>query len=1327
VELEDGTQSVDINYSTDVFLWKDVCQATAWFDRAQKLFGNTSTVKTDPDIVIDCAQKALSLYQGCFARVKKRSSTASAAVKSRSQDPPEMGVGINLELRIAQTLRLLAAVHAATDDDGNDVEDKEEYGEEKDGDNKHHHFKAAVQYHDDAVSLLVGVFEDEEENSQFSSEEENVITGDVSLEGGRDQLSSLQINNHSGSAMPKDTLNENDHFTMATAMGEVGSNNNILLTIQVPSDERLLQHTTFTSQPKQVSFLIPAEEQRVRAIAMSLNAMAELHAKQGNDGAAMESFREALEILRAATEEQEENESLSGNGRQNETKSRVEVDLANTLQAVGNFHLRRDELDAAFNAYSTVWALYNGSDDMTSASSQDGVGGASLMIARESPSTSPDLDRSRLRKKTIASENNDVPESLFPGALAALNNLGIVHERRGELEEALSCYDQILRARIESLGSDHFDTANAFVNIGNCYQRKLEWEKAAFAYKEATSIYDLVSNQQQACLTLDQNGMIRLQRSLAGVLRNWGTCCWKQRRIAEAIDLLNQSVNTEEILISDSLELAVPQKIVRASYESMAQMLGILGCLYVEHNIVEHRSFQNSEGAFTMALQIYEELGYEETDPAVVWANNNLASVRVMGVRSMTPPPPPAPTPPKASPEAATSDEIDFDEIDSVDLDEVLGDGDDSVFSGVDDSTEELDEILSSARHLQNKEHPGGKHEEVDFDGSPNSKPLSQEQLNLSRTSLTSEQDRQEKSDRDEGESNEDKEEFLLQQKGSYGDESIEAAEAHMSLAEHLWEKGDRDLATDHFTEAHAVFHSRLGDCKEVAMILKSLGDLNKEDGKLEASKELYSEALDIEMSVFGHHRPQTLNAAGVVCLMLDDFRAAMEYHRRALQIQKKKLAAEHKYEMFETLVLIGNVYYSERNNLSNIRTQGVDYKDFIESGFLGWIANAHDMRGEYGKAIQFYEESLQMATSRSSKESKKETALTLNRLGSLTRELGRYEEAMDYHKRALSIQKNSSQSVAKAMTAETCVLMGMVKAKTGEYSTALNLFEDAVLTLKDALGEKHLSVTKTLAQIGQLHFQLSSYVEAFANLEEAERIQLETVGEMNRDTLETQALLGRVLTATGEYDSASTKLNSVVEKQQSLFGANHPSIAESNQFIAENFLEQGMSTEARGVYVEVYNMRKTFFTMDQIQMAESMVDVIRARNGRPERALAIYRNAMDVYREYLPDDHVLIGRLLVYEGDAHAELLEFPTSIELYEKARKIFRKSVGDCAIDSAQVAVNMGKVLLRKCDYDGAKEEFNAALSHYNQLLPENHPKVTSTLSLLGRVEEEEALCV
>jgi len=124
-------------------------------------------------------------------------------------------------------------------------------------------------------------------------------------------------------------------------------------------------------------------------------------------------------------------------------------------------------------------------------------------------------------------------------------------------------------------------------------------------------------------------------------------------------------------------------------------------------------------------------------------------------------------------------------------------------------------------------------------------------------------------------------------------------------------------------------------------------------------------------------------------------------------------------------------------------------------------------------KAIQFYEESYEIHKSRKGKDAKREMALTLNRLGSLTRELGRYDEvsiclvtdyvdmslfdaysqhlisccpfltfpekAMDYHQKALNIQKSSS-GAGKAMAAETCVLMGMVKARMGSFKSALNV-----------------------------------------------------------------------------------------------------------------------------------------------------------------------------------------------------------------------------------------------------------------------------------------------
>jgi len=113
-------------------------------------------------------------------------------------------------------------------------------------------------------------------------------------------------------------------------------------------------------------------------------------------------------------------------------------------------------------------------------------------------------------------------------------------------------------------------------------------------------------------------------------------------------------------------------------------------------------------------------------------------------------------------------------------------------------------------------------------------------------------------------------------------------------------------------------------------------------------------------------------------------------------------------------------------------------------------------------------------------------------------------------------------------------------------------------------------------------------------------------------------------------------------------------------------------------MYVECYNIRKEFFTVDQVHIAESMVDIIRARPGQPERALALYVNAMEVFKEYLADDHVLIARLMLYKGDSHAEMLNFPSSIESYDSAEKIFHNRLGLLSTESALVSVSIGKYL-------------------------------------------------
>jgi len=1474
-------------------------------------------------MIITSAERSLSLYQSCYKSLKKQQklhskskphTTHGASHNIKNVEPPEEDSAdnaytINLELRMAQTLRFLALLHSSTTlsndmlstENGvqisNEQQSKEvaNSGGSEQKSNKQI-IEMAIKYHDMAVSLLVGVFEDDHDNDNPSDDD---AANDIKAAPQHDVNGTKELEGYSVSASAEESLSQSQDED------ETNGDGRTILTISIPNNDKLNKHTLQNIQPNtpppqqitsatnntsssqqvttinsttNVTFQSPTEIQKVRTISTSLNELAKLHILNGNDRAAMDSYREALEILSAATENDTEEEVDShneeeldgepleegdldcyeekGNNRaavdasgeyghgddtlcyseegsrgidappsvasprqrlkdaipsssttnksSSSTMSPIQVDLANTLMNVGNFHLRRDELDAALNAYSTVWALYSGKsfdsdgqDAPQTPATPSEAGSASIAYTTTSlpaylttPSnnglTTPQQSHTPKSLSSFTSPtntNSSQPASYSLGALIALNNLGIVHERRSELQDALSCFEYVFQARSIMVGNEHDSTLDVLINIGNIYQRLSDWTKACSIYEEVAGVFRSKltrweRSEDRVDEKKDMNIGLKLYRSLAGALRNWGICYWKKFMLSEAISTLNDAVDMEENIVSTFLSPSSSFRgdvatLMRQAKESMAQLLGLLGCICIEFKNDEDKLYEESEDAFRGAIQLYQELGHDASHPSIQWAQHNLTMVE----QSQIPPPPPLPAspspdppspgkkdpsssnqgqrrgfvpaaaaPPKANPSRVISqatplstvlknekvnETVDLDEIDSVELEQALATDDDSdedgedMFSGLEaNSTDELDAFLSGDakdRATPDIEISRPRQNIVDDRQQVEvNRPLSNDHRNIS-AGLLSDQGSDGQQHEDDDELEERLSQLQLQAESNEGDD-IEAARANVALAEVFWSKGDRVTATDHYTEAHTIF-ANLGEVGQQAVILKKLGDLNMEDDKPDAAKELYQEALELEIEIYGQYLPQTLNAAGQMCLQKEDFRSSMEFHRRALLILKKGGSEDDKHEIYETLVRIGNVYYSERNNLSNIRSNGVDYREFIESGFLGWIANAHDQRGEYIKAIQFYEESLHSK----GKETKREMALTLNRLGSLTRELGRYDEAMGYHQRALKIQRSSS-SVAKAMTAETCVLMGMVKAKNGEFTMAINLYEDALLVLRSALGENHLSVSKTMTQIGSVYYELSNYKQAMSILLEAEQLQLASVGEKNRDLLETQALIGRVLSANGRCEEAIEKLGNVLERQHKLFASKHPTIADTLSYIGDCFLDQGLNTEARAEFVKCYNMRKEFFTVDMYHIALSMVNIIRVRQGQPDRALAIYKNALDVYKEYLSDDHVIFGRLHVYEGDSYSELLNFSKAIEQYEKAKKIFHKVFGgECSADSAMVACRQGLTFLRKCDYDSAKACFTFALNIYQTILPEGHKMIIDTLASLDRVEKEESLCV
>ena len=765
-------------------LLADAALAAAWMDRAVR----SGPTALDPSV--HAAEKALSLYQSCHNRLKETLRSPSEEGHDSLQD--KSGLVMNLELRMAQTLRFLAFLHASQS--SSNVQ----------------YVEVAIKYHDMAVSLLVGVFEHNQQQKMENRADDSGLgsgqlndalrhpyqSGETEHSDDRDAVGTHSDEGHRDTSFSSSNRDSRDpegenadslEWRSDSNDFEGGSEGRVLATVSLgPSLHPFLKNrSSFAGEAEQfpettVTFVEPSENERVRAISASLNALGELHSKAGDDKQAMESYREALEILRAACEEEEGGEEKSDafdeknnddskerpgdrvgldavgidcTTKENTVQDILKEDLANTLMNVGNFHLRRDELDAALNAYSTVWALHTDnitSNGVESAPSTPMSQDASFTVDSRgaySLPTNSSVKNFQTPQTSVSHKSLSTPTSYqtpdvqhmkhcSPGALVALNNLGVVHERKGELQEALACQYYVHRVRAELLGEEHTETIQTLINIANCCQRLRNWNLAASAYDEAAAGYRKILRSHESAAesgaVSNLEGYMVICRSLAGTLRNYGTCLARQHRIPVALDKFSEAIQTEEKIANAAVASSHCEELVYNAKLSKAQLLGIVGCLHIEH-----RASHQAKLAFQEAIEVYDELGFEKGHPALQWMRKSVGMADADGPIEIPPPPPPPPPPrpPMTPPSPAaystpierparverhdtgetghattgtgqtdgTSDEVDLDEIDSVELDGVLATDENDVFDPDDDdiflgvnSTDELEQALAT-------------------------------------------------------------------------------------------------------------------------------------------------------------------------------------------------------------------------------------------------------------------------------------------------------------------------------------------------------------------------------------------------------------------------------------------------------------------------------------------------------------------------------------------------------------------------------------------------------------------------------------------------------
>lgn len=572
----------------------------------------------------------------------------------------------------------------------------------------------------------------------------------------------------------------------------------------------------------------------------------------------------------------------------------------------------------------------------------------------------------------------------------------------------------------------------------------------------------------------------------------------------------------------------------------------------------------------------------------------------------------------------------------------------------------------------------------------------------------------------------------LEQNRATFGAEHIAVATILFDLAVLKSKNGQDAEAMNDAQQALKIQKATL-NMADACKTLHFMADVHTRATQYKAALSCFSEAQNLQVAVVGYFHEETantLNRIGNVLARQGEFDMAMENHKEALRILKECCGEEVNHPLVsQTLIQIGAVYYKERNSLSTIQSKKDGYTTFIEGGMLEVIGRAHEERGSYRMAIAFFEEKLQFLTEADNGKDLEQVAETMNSLGMLSCRAGLYLEAIDYYDKALGIQvKLGCDDVQLAMAR---VLAGSVQYSLGHFDKALQLFDDALATLRDKIGQERETVAATLFHMGVVRVALCDFDNAMSDLQGALKTQKKLLGNEHPATLRTRREIGNLFAVyESELESAFFEYDAVLEAQTRVHGEKHPNIAETLHSIGKAQACRGEQSEALKTLEKCYNMRMEFLGMDHPLQATTLYEIakIQLERGRVKKALHICDSALHIRKESLSENHVGVAKAIALRGSCLVVQSNFSEASKAFLEAKTIAEEAVGPTHPTVADIHVQMGVMHLRTCHFEEASTEITTALKIYrSSALDEDYPGIKKAKQELERIERAEMLCV
>jgi eukaryotic-like serine/threonine-protein kinase len=302
---------------------------------------------------------------------------------------------------------------------------------------------------------------------------------------------------------------------------------------------------------------------------------------------------------------------------------------------------------------------------------------------------------------------------------------------------------------------------------------------------------------------------------------------------------------------------------------------------------------------------------------------------------------------------------------------------------------------------------------------------------------------------------------------------------------------------------------------------------------------------------------------------------------------------------------------------------------------------------------------------------------------------------------------------------AEMFTAIGRVYQRIGLSEKALPLLEEALALGRRSLGPDHVSIARSLNQLGVLNRERGDLPRAQALLEESLAMRRRLLGSDDKDVAATLVELAGVFRDRGLDAQAEPLIRESLAIRRKLFGDVHRDTAASVNELALLLWSRGDLDAAEPLLRESLSINVTVLGADhpRVGFSKGNLALLLEAKGDPAAAEELLREDLAMVRKTLGESHPAYAQALSNLSRAVLDQGRFGEAQALLEQALRIVRPLLADDDPRRLIYMTNLARVRIARNQPDKAEPTLRDVLKALQRIYPRGDWRVGEAESLLG----------